>query len=71
MGNGMPYVSRDYYCKRVGLRWEVWTKYGDHHFKIGDFRFWRWRTAAKITNEIFAAYHNGRDAERGRPPLGN
>lgn len=64
---GKMYVSRDYYYKRVGWRWEVWTRLGDQHFKIGQFRFWRWRTACRVANEVFAAYHNGRDAERGRP----
>lgn len=60
------YVARDFYEKRVGWRWEVWTSIGVHHFRVGDLRFWRWRTAARVVNEIFGAYHAGRDAERGR-----
>jgi hypothetical protein len=64
--NTVPYISRDYYWKRVGLRWEVWTAYGDEHSRVGDFSFWRWGTAARVSNKIFEAYHTGRDAERGR-----
>lgn len=60
------YQRRDFYWKRVGWRYEVWTQLGDHHYRVGDFRFWYWRTAARVANEIFGAYHAGRDAERGR-----
>lgn len=56
--------ARDYYWKRVGLRWQVWTELHGHHFRIGDFAFWRRRTAARVCNEIFGAYHNGRDSVR-------
>lgn len=59
------YKRRDFYWKRgVIWRWEIWTEVAGYHFRVGDFRFWRQRTAAQVTNEIFAAYHAGREAER-------
>lgn len=60
------YLRRDYYWKMVGWRWQVWRQVGDRHERVGALQFWWWRTAARVTNEIFAAYHDGRDAERGR-----
>lgn len=58
------YQRRDFYWKRVGWRYEVWTEIAGHHHRVGDFRFWCWRTAARVRNEIFGAYLAGRDAER-------
>jgi hypothetical protein len=64
---GKPmYKRRDYYWRQVAGWWEVWTEIDGNHFRVGDFRFWRERTAAQVANEIFAAYHNGRDAGRAR-----
>lgn len=60
------YVIRDFYWKRVGFRWQIWTRLGNEHRRVGDLSFWWWGTAARVCNEIFAAYHAGRDAERGR-----
>jgi len=60
------YQRRDYYWKRVWFWFEVWTQNGIQHYRVGDMRFLSWRKAARVCNEIFAAYHEGRDAERRR-----
>jgi hypothetical protein len=64
----MPYVSRDYYWQgKPGAfytKWEIWKKVGDKRSRVGGLSFWRMRTAARVCNEIFAAYIEGRKAER-------
>lgn len=60
----MTYQRRDFYWKRVGLFWELWTECAGAHFALSSLRFWREGTAANVTNLIFAAYHDGRDQER-------
>jgi hypothetical protein len=60
----MPYQRRDFYWKRVGWRWEIWTEIDGQHGRYSPLRFWNWRRAAVLCNDMFSAYHAGREAER-------
>ena len=60
--------GRCYYPKRVGWRWEVWFCHSDSsadpasgatEWKAVTTRFWRWVTAARISNEIWSAFNDG------------
>jgi len=60
--------GRCYYEKRVGWHWEVWFCRSDSsadpasgatEWKAVSTRFWRWKTAARIANEMWTAFNDG------------
>lgn len=60
--------GRCYYEKRVGWRWQIWFCHSDSsadpasgatEWMAVSTKFWRWKTAARIANEIWSAFNNG------------
>jgi len=60
--------ARVYYPKRVGWRWQVWFAHqdgstdpasGGREWMATSTKFWRWRSAARIANEIWCAFNDG------------
>jgi hypothetical protein len=60
--------GRCYYAKRVGWRWQVWFCHSDEspdphngatEWMAVSTKFWRWKPAARIANEIWAAFNDG------------
>lgn len=54
---------RDFYWKRAGWRWGIFTEANGEHGSLG-MKFWREKTAALVACQLFNAYHDGRDVER-------
>ena len=62
-----PLSGRVYFEVRKGLRWEVWFSYqdgaadpnGSTQWKATTVRYWRWISAARAANDLWASFNAG------------